>query len=179
MKGRDTMNDTGLDLEKAFADRDCYIVQCFVVEQQNLLTKDWMSKPNQDFYKTLRISEQKLHRAKRQLSTLNDEIIYQIGIWEGVLQIYRTLYVEKIKKDNILEAIADKSSETTKIIRFLHQYGKPVRHGELADTLEMDYSTLTTAMKKAIGCGAVSASGTGRNTRYVLTPAGKQYCTED
>lgn len=173
------MNDTGLDFEKALADQDCYTVQCFVVEQKNLLTKDWMSKPGKDFYTTLRLSEQKMHRAKRQLTVLSKEIIYQIGIWDGLIQTFRNLYIEEIKKDEILEATADKSSNTTKIIKFLYQYGKPIRHGELADALEMDYSTLTTAMKRAIGCGAVSAYRTGRNTRYVLTPAGKQYYAED
>lgn len=173
------MNNASVDLKQAIIDQDLYTIQCFMVDEQNSILKNWLDEPSQVFCSSLQRSLQKLSRVKRQFITPGDEIPYQLGFWEGWLQAFRSLYDEENKKKDILELAVAKSPNTAKIIRFLYQYGKPICHGNLADALGMNYSALTNAMKRAIGCGAVSASRTGRNTRYTLTPAAKQYCQEE
>lgn len=173
------MSNKDVDLRQAVTDQALYTIQCFVVDQQNELLKDWLNESQERFCSILQQSLQKSHRAKRQLIGPKDEIPYQMGVWEGWLQAFRALYDEESKENDILELAVAKSPNTAKIIRFLYQYGKPICHGELADALEMNYSALTNAMKRVIGCGAVSASRTGRNTRYTLTKAGQQYCLKE
>lgn len=173
------MSNKDVDLRQAVTDQDLYTIQCFVVDQQNELLKDWLNESQERFCSILQRSLQKSHRAKRQLIGSKDEIPYQMGVWEGWLQAFRALYDEESKENDILELAVAKSPNTAKIIRFLYQFGKPICHGELADALEMNYSALTNAMKRVIGCGAVSASRTGRNTRYTLTKAGQQYCLKE
>ena len=173
------MSSTNVDLKQAVADRDLYVIQCFVVDQQNLLLKDWLDESHTSFHSNLQRSLQKSHRTKRQLVAPEDEIPYQLGVWEGWIQAFRALYDEANKENDILEAAVAKSPNTAKIIRFLYHHGRPICHGELADALGMHYNTLTNAMKRVIECGAVSASRTGRNTRYTLTPAARQYCRKE
>ena len=173
------MSNANVDLRQAVINQDLYTIQCFVADQQNLLLKTWLKESRQNFRSTLQQSLQKSHRAKRQLITVNDEVSYQMGVWEGWLQAFHALYDEESKENDILELAVAHSSKTAEIIRFLYQYDRPICHGELADALEMNYSALTNAMKRAIGCGAVSASKTGRNTRYILTTAGRQYCQKE
>lgn len=173
------MSNTNVDLKQAVTNQDLYTVQCFVVDQQNLLLKDWLNESHQSFRATLQRLLQKSSRAKRQLIASEDEIPYQMGVWEGWLQAFRALYDEESKENDIIKLAAAKSPNTAKIIRFLYQHGQPICHGELADALGMNYSALTNAMKRVVSCGAVSASRTGRNTRYTLTPAAKQYCQKE
>lgn len=173
------MSDANVDLRQAVTDQDLYTIQCFVVDQQNMLLKSWRNKSHQNFRSPLQRSLQQSSWAKRQLIASEDEIPYQMGVWEGWIQAFRTLYEEESKENDILELAVAHSSKTAEIIRFLYQYDRPICHGELADALEMNYSALTNAMKRAIGCGAVSASRTGRNTRYTLTQAAKQYCQKE
>jgi len=173
------MSNTNVDLKQAVIDRDIYTVQCFVVDQQNLLLKEWFNESHQSFHTTLQRSLQKSHRAKRQLVVERDEIPYQMGVWEGWLQAFHVLYDEECRENDILESTVAKSPNTARILRFLYQHDQPICHGELADALGMHYNTLTNAMKRVIGCGAVSASRTGRNTRYTLTLAAKQYCQKE
>lgn len=173
------MSNKDVDLKKAVIDQDIYTIQCFVVDQGNLLLKDWLEDSSKSFQSNLQRSLQKSHRAKRQLVAPKDEIPYQLGVWEGWIQAFRTLYDERNKENDIIQVTAAQSPNTAKIIRFLYQYERPICHGDLADALGMHYNALTNAMKRVIGCGAVSASRTGRNTRYVLTPAAKQYCRKE
>lgn len=173
------MSSTHVDLKQAVADRDLYVIQCFVVDQQNLLLKDWLDESHTSFHSNLQRSLQKSHRIKRQLVAPEDEIPYHLGVWEGWLLAFRALYDEENKERDILEAAVAKSHNTAKIIQFLYDHGRPICHGELADALGMHYNTLTNAMKRVIGCGAVSASRTGRNTRYTLTPAARHYCRKE
>lgn len=173
------MSNTNVDLKQAVTDQDLYTIQCFVVNQENLLLKVWLNETRENFCSTLQRSLQKSHRAKRQLIAPKDEISYQLGVWEGWLQTFHALYDEERKENDILESAIAKSPNTAKIIRFLYQYERPICHGELADALGMHYNTLTNAMKRVIWCGAVTASRTGRNTRYVLTPTAKQYCRKE
>lgn len=173
------MSNTNVDLKQAVTDQDLYTIQCFVVDQQNLLLKIWLNETRENFCSTLQQSLQKSHRTKRQLVMPKDEVSYQLGIWEGCLQVFHILYDEERKENDILELAVSKSPNTEKIIRFLYELDRPICHGELANALEMNYSALTNAMKKVIGCGAVSASRTGRNTRYTLTTAGRKYCQKE
>lgn len=173
------MSKTDIDLKKAAADRDMYAIQCFVVDQQNLLLKGWHDSPDKEFHYTLQRLLQKSRRVKQQLVAPEGEIPYQLGVWNGWIQVFHTLYDERNQENDMIRSAVAKSPNTEKIIRFLYQYERPICHGELADALEVHYSALTNAMKRVIGCGAVSASRTGRNTRYVLTPAAKRYCREE
>lgn len=170
------MSGKNINLEQAITGQDLYAVQCFVVDQQNLLLKDWLDDSHRSFHANLQRSLQTSHRVKRHLVASKDEIPYQLGVWEGWIQAFRTLHDEENRENDIIQLAAAKSPNTAKIIRFLYQYERPIYHGELADALGMRYNTLTNAMKRVIESGAVSASRTGRNTRYVLTPAAKQYC---
>ena len=173
------MNNMTIDLKQAIMEQDIYTIDCFVVDQQNILLNEWYNKSHQAFYTTLQRGLQKSHRAKQQFFTIKDEIPYQMGVWEGILQAIRTLSEEESSESHNHEMAVTKSPNTAKIIHFLYQYGRPICHGELADALGMTHSALSNAMKRVIGCGAVSASRTGRNTRYTLTTAAKQYCKKE
>ena len=173
------MNNMSIDLKQAIMEQDIYSIECFVVDQQSILLNEWYDKSHQAFHTTLQRALQKSHRIKQQFFTAKDEIPYQMGVWEGFLQAFRTLYEEENTESDILEMAVAKSPNTAKIIHFLYQYGRPICHGELADALAMTHSALSNAMKRVIGCGAVSASRTGRNTRYTLTTAAKQYCKKE
>lgn len=173
------MSNTNVDLKQAVTDQDLYVIQCFVVDQQNLLLKDWLDESHKSLHANLQRSLQKSHRTKRQLVAPKDEIPYQLGVWEGWIQAFRAIYDEENRENDILESAIAKSPNTARIIRFLYHHGRPICHGELADALGMHCSALTNAMKRVIGCGAVSASRTGRNTRYTLTLAAKQYCRKE
>lgn len=173
------MNNMTIDLKQAIMEHDIYAIDCFVVDQQNILLNEWYNKSHQTFHTALQRALQKSHRAKQQFLTEKDEIPYQIGVWEGFLQAFRALYEEENTESDILEKAVAKSPNTAKIIRFLYQHSQPICHGELADELGMTHSALSNAMKRVIGCGAVSVSRTGRNTRYTLTAAAKQYCKKE
>lgn len=173
------MLKTETDLKQALNNEDTAAIQCFVVDQQNLLLNDWLNGSHDDFRQTLQRSLQRSHRIKRSTAFQNNEISYQMGVWEGVLQTYNALYDEERREEDLMALAVAKSQNTEKIIRFLYQHGEPICHGDLADRLGMNYSTLTNAMKRVIACGAVTACRTGRNTRYTLTQAAKQFCKKE
>lgn len=165
---------TNIDLKQAVDDQNLLSVQCFVADQQNLLLKDWLDKSHANFHSNLQRSLQKSHRIKRQSVAPEDEISYQLGVWEGWLQAFRALYDEANRENDILEAVVAKSPNVAKIIQFLYHHKRPICHGELADALGLSYNVLTDSMKLIIACGAVSAFRTGKNTRYTLTEAGQR-----
>lgn len=169
--------DNGADaLKQAIDSQDIRAVECFVVDQQNLLRKAWLVESLESFCSILQQSLQTSHRIKRQSIAPNAEISYQLGVWEGFLQAFRTLYEEERKERDILEMTVSRSQNEEKILQSLYHHHGPISHRELADELGMTYSELTNAMQPVIGCGAVSASRTGHNTKYALTTAAKRYC---
>ena len=170
------MSNREFDLRQAVIDGDRVGVECFVADEQNEILKQWRAGERKELGPALQRSLQKSHRARWQLVRPEQEIPYQLGAWEGWLQAFHVLYEDEEREYDIVEMAVAKSPNADKIIRFLYQYGQPIRHGELAEKLGMSDSALSNAMKRVVGCGAVSASRTGRNTRYTLTPAAIQYC---
>lgn len=164
------------DLKQAIESQDLCAVKCFVIDQQSLWRKAWLDESLESFLDVLQQSLQTSHRIKRQLVTPNDEISYQLGVWEGFLQVFRTSDEEERKERDILEMSVFRSQNSERILQSLYHHDLPICHEELADELSMTYSELTYAMQPVIGRGAVSASKTGRNTKYVLTTAAKRYC---
>ena len=75
---------------------------------------------------------------------------------------------------------ASQSAATDRILMQLYEAngGQGMRHGELADALGYSYSNLTNVMKRILSSGAVEAARTGKNTYYMLTPAGQRYCAQ-
>lgn len=167
------MNSLHRGSEKRATNNNLYTIQCFVVDQQNSLLKAWLNEPLQNFHLILQRSLQKSSRIKRQFIAPKDEISYHLGVLDGWVQAFHALYDERILENDILELGVAKSPNTKKIMRALYKHGQPIRHEELAEALGMNYGALTNAMKRVIGCGAVSASRSGRNTCYTLTRVGQ------
>lgn len=163
------MGKANTNLYQAIADRDLQAIRCFVVDQQNLLLKDWQDGSLEQIHSTIQQSLQKSHRVKRQLEVPGGEIPYELGVWEGWIQAFRVLYDMENRKKEILDVYSAKNSDTSAIVEFLFRMEQPIRHEELAVALGVAYGELTDFMRRLIGCGAVSVFRTGKNTRYVLT----------
>lgn len=166
------------DLVQATADRDSYKIQCFVIDQQNESIKKWINSAREEFQTYLSLKLQKSMRTKKMLIHEEDEISYQLGVWEGWLRAFLALQEEELKENDIISMAVEKSPKTGQIILCLYQNGRTMQHGALARTLDMSYNALTNAMKRVISSGAVSVSRTGRSTHYTLTPAACKYCRE-
>lgn len=166
------------NLMQAVVDRDSYKVQCFIVDRQNELVDNWMHSRREEFLRYLSLAMQKSVRAKKKLIHEEDEIPYQLGVWEGWVQAFYTLQNEELKEHDIICMAVKKNPQTYQIIRCLYQNDRTMKHGRLAKTLGISYKDLIDDMKRVISSGAVSVSGTGRNTHYTLTPVACKYCRE-
>lgn len=168
------MDRTNDGLMQAIADGDAQAVRCFVADQRNSLLRDWQDGSLEQVRHTLQGALQRSHRVRRQSVAPEDGIPYELGVWEGWIQAFRALYDTRSREKEILDALSAGNPDVAAAAGALSRLDRPVRHEELAAALGIAYGELTDAMGRLVGCGAVSASGTGRNTRYALTEAGRR-----
>ena len=172
-----------LDFTEPYTAKESYQqVHRFVYEVKSDLLDAWANAEHEEFEKALRILEQKTAQIRHCLN-MND-VIVQSSILVGMLQGFTELFGELLRKERqdqrIIAMCASQSAATDRILMQLYEAndGQGMRHGELADALGYSYSNLTNAMKRILNSGAVEAARTGKNTYYMLTPAGQRYCAQ-
>lgn len=172
-----------LDFTEPYTAKESYQqVHRFVYEVKSDLLDAWANAEHEEFEKALRILEQKTAQIRHCLN-MND-VIVQSSILVGMLQGFTELFGELLRKERqdqrIIAMCASQSAATDRILMQLYEAndGQGMRHGELADALGYSYSNLTNAMKRILNSGAVEAARTGKNTYYMLTPAGQRYCVQ-
>lgn len=140
----------------------------------------WVGLDHGDVERFLRLSEQKISRAKRTIEHADGlcQSAFFLGVTAGIVTILRELYREEKKDQQITAMCAAQTDKTDQILLCIASQngGQGMRHGELADAVGIPYSSLTNIMKRILQSRAVTATRSGKNTYYTLTKAGRRYC---
>ena len=109
----------------------------------------------------------------------NESIGYLVGYLSGVLNaIEEFTFSEEFKFDRLMKERKDPAIDDiphiSEILRILSKTSE-MRHGVLADRVEIDKSTLTPIMERLCKLGLTSFSRIGNRKYYYLTALGKEY----
>ena len=140
----------------------------------------WKNTEHEDMEQFLRLSEQKIARAKRLITNpdTSPENIFSIGVLSGFVNAFSELLREEKKDQQIIAMCASQTEKTDRILNVLslQNEGQGLRHGELAKAVGISGGSLTNIMKRILASRAVIATRSGKNTFYSLTTAGRRYC---
>ena len=140
----------------------------------------WVDLDHGDIERFLRLSEQKISRAKRPIEHADElcQSAFFLGVTAGIVAILRELYREEKKDQQITAMCAAQTDKTDQILLCIANQngGQGMRHGELADAVGIPYSSLTNIMKRILQSKAVTVTRIGKNAYYTLTRAGRRYC---
>lgn len=170
-------NSIWKELYGAVEENNTYGVFECAVSLENEIAERWQSGEREEFERTLRLYIQKTGRMKRDLVDETQMIPYQLGVIAGVVQAFERVCRTEGDQQGIIGSLAQSSGKTRQILNCLYrEHG--MRHGELAEAVGSTASSLTNLMKRVLQSGAVEASRSGKNTFYMLTPAGERYCAQ-
>lgn len=168
------------DLQSLVASSDYSGLTNYVRLYQLEVLDRWANTTHDDLEKFLRLSEQKISRAKRSIDQQGDwcQNAFSLGMAMGFVVAFRELLREEKKDQQIVAMCASQTEKTDRILLTLASQngGQGMRHGELADAVDIPYSSLTNIMKRVLQSRAVMAMRSGKNTYYTLTKAGRRYC---
>ncbi len=174
------MQVLGQVFKNAVLNFDYETLESSVIDFQNVMIAQSSKICHEEFHKLLLLSEQKAARAERTLGERSEreKCIYLLGCVYGTMQVFRALLEREIKEAAIIAVNAAQSEKTDDILYVLYteNNGQGMRHGELAKALDMSESSLTNIMKRVLQSGAVESSRAGKNTFYILSKAGRDYC---
>lgn len=159
--------ETSKELKNYIENNDVKHLQCFVVNQHNLFMQLWINENISKLRNELELSIQELGRLRR-VSTSNTEILYQLGIWRGILDSFKTLYENKIREDEILRVLHIEDPILMKALDYIYNQTSSVRHSELVKVLDVDSVILVNSLVPAISSYVINAVGTGKRTRYFM-----------
>lgn len=165
-----TMERTGQAL-----DMDLYATMNEIEEQKETLWTAWTE--GRDFESTLRLAIQEVEARKLECPELNVSVPYHLGRLDGYTELFEQLFRAKERERAVRDEPDLKTGKARQILLALYQVGE-MRHGELAEAVGSPCNSLTGIMKKVLRSGAVESVRSGRNTRYHLTEAGRQYCEQ-
>lgn len=172
-----------LDLEDMIASSDHSGLTNYVRLYQIKVLDQWTNKTHDDaddLERFLRLSEQKISRAKHFMIQQGswDQDAFSLGMVMGVTAVFRELLREEKRDQQIIDMCASQTEKTDRILQTLasRNGGQGMRHGELAEAMDMPYNSLTNTMKRVLQSRAVTATRSGKNTYYTLTKAGRRYC---
>ena len=126
---------------------------------------------------TLRGVELRLTQAKRSLPLEKGPVraAFELGRLAHEIEMqWKMLYCAASEESIEKKLMGVKSAERILQQLYLHK-DQGMRHGELAEALGVSDGTLTTNMKRVLQARAATATRYGRNTHYLLTPAGIRY----
>lgn len=126
---------------------------------------------------TLRGAELRLTQAKRSLPLEKGPVraAFELGRLAHEIEMqWKTLHCAASEESIEKKLMGVKSAERILQQLYLHK-DQGMRHGELAEALGVSDGTLTTNMKRVLQARAATATRYGRNTHYLLTPAGIRY----
>lgn len=168
------------ELREAVKHADVPKVQNYVAEYRNKCMELWFSNAHDELEDSLRLLEQNFARVDRALGEASDrEMVFcYAGMMKGVLQVLRQLLKEEAWDADVEELAALQSAKTDRILLCLynHSSGMGMRHGELAEAVDLSSSALTNMMKRILSSGAADCTRIGKNAWYTLTKAGRRYC---
>lgn len=174
---RQVMNGT---FQNAVSERNPNGLRFIASDFKSAVLSRWDEELPEDLEIYLRISDQKLARAERQLEPSNDmeSCLYALGMLRGMIDLFQSLLKREMEDQRILFVCASQSRHTDQILQQLHTHhgGQGMRHGELAKEIGISESSLTNIMKRILSSGAVESTRSGKNTFYSLTRAGRNYC---
>lgn len=169
-----------IDLQQLVASADYSALEDYAHLCQVEALERWVCLDHSDMERFLRLSEQKISRAKRPIEQANGlcQSAFFLGVAAGMVTILRELYREEKKDQQITAMCAAQTDKTDQILLCIASQngGQGMRHGELADAVGIPYSSLTNIMKRVLQSKAVTATRSGKNTYYTLTRAGRRYC---
>lgn len=177
------MNDVlNIDLQRLTVSDDQFALENYVRLYQIEILNQWTNSTHDDLEKFLRLSEQKVSRAKRSIDQQDGtyENAFSLGMVMGFVTIFRELLREEKKDQRIVAMCASQTEKADQILMALasRNGGQGMRHGELAEAVGIPYSSLTNIMKRILQSRAAEATRSGKNTYYTLTKAGRRYCAK-
>lgn len=105
-----------------------------------------------------------------------DEILYQLGKFEGMTRITaaaKKRQVEKARVQGAIRRILSKE-KTADILQYIYEHPN-ARHGEIANAVSIKPNTLTYRMKELAEAGGVEMYAAGKFKYYDLTLLGREY----
>lgn len=108
----------------------------------------------------------------------DNNIDYVLGVFRGWLKAFEVFYRAQTGEDRARRQIDAKFGDIPHFedILFTIREQEGIRHGELAERVGIEKSTLTSIMERVIRSGTVIFSRPGKFKYYYLTEVGKRYC---
>lgn len=177
------MNDVlNVDLQSLMVSADHFALENYVRLYQLEVLNQWTNSTHDDLEKFLRLSEQKISRAKRSINQQDGtyQNAFSLGMAMGFVTAFRELLREERKDQRIVAMCASQTEKADQILMALasRNGGQGMRHGELAEAVSISYSSLTNIMKRILQSRAATATRSGKNTYYTLTKVGRRYCAK-
>ena len=107
-----------------------------------------------------------------------DEILYQLGKFEGMTRISAAAKKEQAEKARVRGAIRRilSKEKTADILQYIYEHPN-ARHGEIAKAVSIRPNTLTYRMKELAEAGGIEMYAEGKYKYYDLTLLGREYIT--
>lgn len=106
----------------------------------------------------------------------SDEILYQLGKFEGMTRITaaaKKRQAEKARVQGAIRRILSKE-KTADILQYIYEHPN-ARHGEIANAVSIKPNTLTYRMKELAEAGGIEMYAAGKFKYYDLTLLGREY----
>lgn len=159
----------------AEAGKICKTVRALNREQMAVLLTD-SEKDIDSLEVQLQNSEYVIALKKELVKSDIDEILYQLGKFEGMTRIIaaaKTRQAEKARVQGAIRRILSKE-KTTDILHYIYEHPN-ARHGEIAKAVSIKPNTLTYRMKELVDAGGVEMYASGKFKYYDLTLLGREY----
>ena len=165
------------NFEKILAEGNSLSIQTMAQSVREECINYWRLKSYDALETEVRIMTQKVARLKPY--KLEENLAaYVVGMVDATAEIFKELLRDSGQCAEIQDTLTPRCEQVLRCLYDNVSFWGGVRHGELADRLDMSDSALSNLMKKILKSGAAEARKTGKNTYYSITNAGKQYCKE-
>lgn len=122
-------------------------------------------------------SHRRLRKAITNLEkTEKESFAYECGIFTGVYRVLEKTNQERQEQEECRRRLAPlERKHTDAILNYLYQ-NPDARHGRMAEEIGISTSHLSEILNILLKTGYVSRYGEHKNTRYILTKAGRKAC---
>lgn len=175
----------GNEFFDALKNNNYKIVDEGVKEIEEKLAALWNSGQSMEAGDLLALSYQRLKRARRDIKDWQASIVYQIGMLDGIISTYDSLFQmekEQFAINQYMKQILRNSGPVSrKIFARLSQLNDRhewIGHKQLAKDVGTSESSLSNIMKRLVLSNAVESERIGKTINYRITPAGNRYYLE-
>ncbi len=176
----ENMFDINYDIVKDFVEGKTENIVRYILEYTKKLKTLLRQNKYDDLKEQLDSQKTKLLYVIRKEERTKD-ISYLIGKYIGIIESMDEYLLENLKKEKAFKVNVESKIEDIPHINdiMIHIAGCPgIRHGKLAEKVNIEKNTLTPYMDKLIKFGLVSFSRPGKFKYYYLTSAGVKYHDE-